>query len=88
MHAYEDMLADYPHLVEVVGGHVAKVGYDYATEFLFGLDLILDGLERALSRDSDHTVPAPIGCRLVTGGIWIARSETWSSALALLRRGG
>jgi hypothetical protein len=30
----------------VVGGHVAKTGYDYATEFLFGLDLILDGLDR------------------------------------------
>jgi AcrR family transcriptional regulator len=45
MTAYEDVLADYPHLVEVVGGHVAKSGYDYATEFLFGLDLILDGLD-------------------------------------------
>jgi len=43
---YADMLADFPHLVEVVGGHVAKAGYDYETEFLFGLDLILDGLER------------------------------------------
>ena len=46
MRAYESMLADYPHLVEVVGGHVAKSGYDYASEFLFGLDLILDGLDR------------------------------------------
>jgi AcrR family transcriptional regulator len=46
MDAYEDVLAHYPHLVEVVGGHVAKAGYDYATEFLFGLDLILDGLDR------------------------------------------
>jgi AcrR family transcriptional regulator len=46
MHAYKDVLADYPHLVEVVGGHVAKAGYDYAKEFLFGLDLILDGLDR------------------------------------------
>jgi AcrR family transcriptional regulator len=45
MDAYEDVLADYPHLVEVVGGHVAKQGYDYATEFLFGLDLILEGLD-------------------------------------------
>jgi AcrR family transcriptional regulator len=45
MHAYQDVLADYPHLVEVVGGHVATAGYDYATEFLFGLDLILDGLD-------------------------------------------
>jgi AcrR family transcriptional regulator len=45
MSAYEDLLADYPHLVEVVGGHVAESGYDYAAEFLFGLDLILDGLD-------------------------------------------
>jgi AcrR family transcriptional regulator len=44
--AYKDVLADYPNLVEVVSGHVAKTGYDYATEFLFGLDLILDGLDR------------------------------------------
>jgi AcrR family transcriptional regulator len=46
MEVYADMLADYPHLVEVVGGYVAQEGYDYATEFLFGLDLILDGLDR------------------------------------------
>jgi AcrR family transcriptional regulator len=46
MNAYADVLADYPHLVEVVGGYVAKSGYDYAREFLFGLDLILDGLDR------------------------------------------
>jgi AcrR family transcriptional regulator len=46
MSAYADMLADYPHLVEVVGGYVAESGYDYATEFLFGLDLILDGLDK------------------------------------------
>ena len=46
MDEYQAVLADYPHLVEVVGGYVAKSGYDYATEFLFGLDLILDGLDR------------------------------------------
>ena len=46
MDAYEEVLADYPNLVEVVGGYVAKAGYDYAAEFLFGLDLILDGLDR------------------------------------------
>jgi AcrR family transcriptional regulator len=50
MHDYAAVLADYPHLVEVVGGHVAKAGYDYDSEFLFGLDLILDGLDRL--RDS------------------------------------
>ena len=46
MQEYQAVLHDYPHLVEVVAGHVAKEGYDYATEFLFGLDLILDGLDR------------------------------------------
>jgi AcrR family transcriptional regulator len=45
MNAYQDVLADYPNLVEVVGGHVADSGYDYAAEFLFGLDLILDALD-------------------------------------------
>jgi AcrR family transcriptional regulator len=48
---YADALADYPHLVEVVGGYVAKAGYDYDREFVFGLDVILDGLERLLPRD-------------------------------------
>jgi AcrR family transcriptional regulator len=46
MEAYAEVLADYPNLVEVVGGHVAQAGYDYDTEFLFGLDLILDGLDK------------------------------------------
>src|ERR687896_134860 len=46
MREYEAVLAEYPHLVEVVGGYVAQSGYDYDTEFLFGLDLILDGLDR------------------------------------------
>jgi AcrR family transcriptional regulator len=49
MTAYAEVLADFPHLVEVVGGHVAQAGYDYETEFLFGLDLILDGLDRRLA---------------------------------------
>jgi AcrR family transcriptional regulator len=49
MVAYADALADYPNLVEVVGGYVARVGYDYDSEFLFGFDVILDGLERLLS---------------------------------------
>jgi AcrR family transcriptional regulator len=48
MDDYQAVLGDYPHLVRVVGGHVAKVGYDYDTEFVFGLDVILDGLERLL----------------------------------------
>jgi len=47
---YAEHLHDYPHLVEVVAGHVATAGYDYDSEFLFGLDVILDGLERLLNR--------------------------------------
>ncbi len=39
-------LADeFPYLAEVVGGHVARVGVDFAAEFEYGLDLILDALE-------------------------------------------
>ena len=34
----------YPYLAEVVAGHVAVAGFDFAEEFDFGLDLILDGL--------------------------------------------
>jgi AcrR family transcriptional regulator len=36
----------FPYLAEVVAGHVAKVGYDFATAFEYGLDLILDALEQ------------------------------------------
>ena len=37
---------EYPHLAEMISEHVMKPGYDYAEEFEFGLDLILDSLER------------------------------------------
>jgi AcrR family transcriptional regulator len=37
----------YPHLTELTIEHVLQPGYDYADEFEFGLDLLLDGLERA-----------------------------------------
>jgi AcrR family transcriptional regulator len=38
----------YPHFVELATQHVLQPGYDYGDEFEFGLDLILDGLERLL----------------------------------------
>ena len=38
--------AEYPYLAEMIREHALKPGYDYANEFVFGLDLILDGLER------------------------------------------
>jgi AcrR family transcriptional regulator len=37
----------YPHFAELIVEHVLQPGYDYGEEFAFGLDLILDGLERA-----------------------------------------
>jgi hypothetical protein len=49
-HAEEQQLAalaeEFPYLAEVVAGHVAKVGYDFATAFEYGLDLILNALEK------------------------------------------
>jgi AcrR family transcriptional regulator len=38
--------AEYPHLTEMIIEHAMQPGYDYAEEFEFGLDLILDGIER------------------------------------------
>ena len=38
---------DYPHVAELTVEHVLQPGYDHDTEFEFGIDLILDGLERA-----------------------------------------
>jgi AcrR family transcriptional regulator len=43
------MAGEYPHLAEMITKHAMKPGYDYAKEFEFGLDLILDGLERLRS---------------------------------------
>ena len=36
----------FPYLAEVVAGHVAKVGYDFTAAFEYGLDLILDALDK------------------------------------------
>jgi len=35
-----------PHLTEIAVEHVLQPGYDYGNEYAFGLDLILDGLDR------------------------------------------
>jgi len=42
---------EYPHLAELTVKHVLQTGYDHGNEFEFGLDLILDGLERARHPD-------------------------------------
>ncbi len=38
--------AEYPHLTELTLEHVLQPRYDYGDEYEFGLDLILDSLER------------------------------------------
>jgi AcrR family transcriptional regulator len=38
---------EYPNLAEMTLKHVLQPGYDHGNEFEFGLDLILDGLEKA-----------------------------------------
>ena len=40
---------EYPNLTRLTAKHVLQPGYDYGDEFAFGLDLILDGLERLRS---------------------------------------
>ena len=47
---------EYPHLFELTRFHILQPGYDYGNEYEFGLDLILDSLERA--RDTAWR-PAP-----------------------------
>lgn len=37
---------DYPYLIEMAVERAMKPGYNYGDEFEFGLDLILDGIER------------------------------------------
>ncbi len=38
-------VGDYPHLMAFTAEHVMQPGYDFRSEFDFGLELILDGLE-------------------------------------------
>jgi hypothetical protein len=38
-----------PYFTEIAVEHALKPGYDFGNEFEFGLDLILDGLDRALA---------------------------------------
>jgi AcrR family transcriptional regulator len=41
----------YPHFAELAQSHVLQPGYTYAAEFNFGLELILDGIERARRKE-------------------------------------
>ena len=43
----------YPHLAEIAVERALRPGYDYGDEYAFGLNLILDGLDRALGSAAD-----------------------------------
>lgn len=45
------LVDQYPHLAELATEHVLQPGYDYGDEFEFGLELILDGLDRLMNSD-------------------------------------
>lgn len=58
----QDILASfpadtYPHLAELAIQHVLRPDYDHGHEFEFGLDLILDGLERTSDKTDAQPVP-------------------------------
>lgn len=40
---------EYPYLVELTAEHILQPGYSYADEFNFGIELILDGLQKSHS---------------------------------------
>jgi AcrR family transcriptional regulator len=40
-------VGEYPNLVEFITEHALKPGYDFGNEFEYGLDVILDALDRA-----------------------------------------
>jgi AcrR family transcriptional regulator len=48
---------EYPNLVEFIAEHAMKPGYDHGEEYQYGLEVILDGLDR-VQRQRAGTVPA------------------------------
>jgi AcrR family transcriptional regulator len=46
---------EYPHLTQLTVEHVLQPDYEYGDEYDFGLDLILDGLERARALASSRS---------------------------------
>jgi AcrR family transcriptional regulator len=47
---------EYPHLAEMAVDRATKPGYKYSDEFDYGLDLILDGIMRAKSKDTGSVI--------------------------------
>jgi AcrR family transcriptional regulator len=52
---------EYPHLTEMATSYYLQPGYDFAAEFGFGLELILDGLERLRAQAAPPVRPGAPG---------------------------
>ena len=50
-------VGEYPNLAAFITDHAMKPGYDFADEFEYGLDVILDGLERARNPARRRALP-------------------------------
>ena len=59
---------EYPHLVHMATSYYLQPGYDFGDEFGFGLDLILDGIERMLAWGEAERTDRRLACGHVTGG--------------------
>jgi AcrR family transcriptional regulator len=46
---------EYPHLLQMATSYYLQPGYDFADEFGFGLELVLDGLDKAVDRFMPRT---------------------------------
>ena len=64
----DDAARLYPFLAEVVGGYIAKHGYNASEAFEFGLDVILDGLENLRTGVSPKPRAATRGARSARRG--------------------
>jgi hypothetical protein len=43
----------YPHLVEMATEYILQPGYDFGNEFQYGLNVILDALNRSIPDDAE-----------------------------------
>src|SRR2546423_4869636 len=58
----------YPHLVQMATSYYLQPCYDFGDEFGFGLDLILDGIERLLTSREAAGPTGGLRGRLVPAG--------------------
>ena len=72
----------YPNLVEFITEHAMKPGYDYADEFGWGLDAVLDALESRFATVSMSPGRRPVGvfCGCPRVGLWCRHPEPEISA--------